>query len=103
MKIEKRLQEIKAEKLEIRRKLEANEEMELDAVEKRLADLEEEEKSLVNKREMAQRINVGAEDVTEIKKEEIKELCTPLFWVFAASVAVIVILASVFLQLLPAQ
>lgn len=73
MKIEKRLQEIKAEKLEIRRKLEANEEMELDAVEKRLADLEEEEKSLVNKREMAQRINVGAEDATEIKKEEIKE------------------------------
>ena len=73
MKIEKRLQEIKAEKLEIRRKLEANEEMELDAVEKRLADLEKEEKSLVNKREMAQRINIGAEDVTEIKKEEIKE------------------------------
>lgn len=73
MKIEKRLQEIKDEKKEIRRKLEADEEMELDAVEKRLADLEAEEKNLINKREIAQKINIGAEDVKEMEKDEPKE------------------------------
>lgn len=40
---------------------------------------------------------------SSVKKEEIKELCTPCFWVFAASVAVIVLCASVFTLLLPAQ
>ena len=73
MKIEKRLQEIKDEKKEIRKKLENNEEMELDSVEKRLADLEAEEKSLISKREIASKINIDAENVTEIQKEEIKE------------------------------
>lgn len=73
MKIEKRLQEIKDEKKEIRRKLEANEEVNLDEVEKRLADLETEEITLISKREMAQKINVGAESFKELEKDNPKE------------------------------
>ena len=73
MVIEKRLNEIKDEKKEIRRKLEANEDIKLDEVETRLQALEDEEKSLISKREMAQKINVGEEETEEVKKEEPKE------------------------------
>lgn len=73
MKIEKRLQEIKDEKKEIRKQLENNEEMELDEVEQRLANLEKEEQNLISKRDMASKINIDEESTTEIQKEENKE------------------------------
>lgn len=73
MLIEKRLKEIKSEKLEIRKKLEANEEMDLEATETKLAELDAEERRLISKQEIAKRINAGEESVEEIKKEDVKE------------------------------
>lgn len=73
MKIEKRLEEIKAEKREIRKRLENNEELELETIEERLNTLEKEEESLMNKRALAYKINIGSEPIDEVKKDEDKE------------------------------
>ena len=71
--IEKRMAEIKARKLEIRESLQGESEINLDEVKAELDNLEVEERSLVEKREIAEKINVGEIKPVVIEKPKAKE------------------------------
>lgn len=71
--IEKRMAEIKARKLEIRESLQGESEVNLEEVKAELDNLEVEERSLVEKREIAEKINVGEIKPVVIEKPKAKE------------------------------
>ena len=71
--IEKRMAEIKARKLEIRESLQGESEINLEEVKAELDNLEVEERSLVEKREIAEKINVGEIKPVIIEKPKAKE------------------------------
>ena len=71
--IEKRMAEIKARKLEIRESLQGESEINLEEVKAELDNLEVEERSLVEKREIAEKINVGEIKPVVIEKPKAKE------------------------------
>ena len=71
--IEKRIAEIKARKLEIRESLQGESEINLEEVKAELDNLEVEERSLVEKREIAEKINVGEIKPVVIEKPKAKE------------------------------
>ena len=71
--IEKRMAEIKARKLEIRESLQGESEVNLEEVKAELDNLEVEERSLIEKREIAEKINVGEIKPVVIEKPKAKE------------------------------
>ena len=71
--IEKRMAEIKARKLEIRESLQGESEINLEEVKAELDNLEVEERSLIEKREIAEKINVGEIKPVIIEKPKAKE------------------------------
>ena len=71
--IEKRMAEIKARKLEIRESLQGESEINLEEVKAELDNLEVEERSLIEKREIAEKINVGEIKPVVIEKPKAKE------------------------------
>ena len=71
--IEKRMAEIKARKLEIRESLQGESEVNLEEVKAELDNLEVEERSLIEKREIAEKINVGEIKPVIIEKPKAKE------------------------------
>ena len=71
--IEKRMAEIKARKLEIRESLQGESEINLEEVKAELDNLEVEERSLIEKREIAEKINVGEIKPIIIEKPKAKE------------------------------
>ena len=71
--IEKRMAEIKARKLEIRESLQGESEINLEEVKAELDNLEVEERSLVEKREIAEKINAGEIKPVVIEKPKAKE------------------------------
>lgn len=75
--IEKRMAEIKARKLEIRESLQGENQINLEEVKTELDNLEVEERSLIEKREIAEKINIGELQPTKIiekpmAKEELR-------------------------------
>lgn len=66
--LEKRMQEIKERKLEIRGLLQSDEAVEFEVIEKELQELEIEERGITKKMEVASKINVNEEEVRQIKK-----------------------------------
>lgn len=73
MNIEKRLKEIEDRKEEIRKMLDGDEEVDLDALEQELDSLNAEEKELRSKQEVAQKINEGA-TVRKIKEMGVEQV-----------------------------
>ena len=71
--IEKRMAEIKARKLEIIESLQGESEINLEEVKAELDNLEVEERSLIEKREIAEKINVGEIKPVIIEKPKAKE------------------------------
>ena len=71
--IEKRIAEIKARKLEIREALQGQSEINLEEVKAELDNLEVEERGLIEKREIAGKINVGEINPIIIEKPKAKE------------------------------
>ena len=71
--IEKRMAEIKARKLEIRESLQGESEINLEEVKAELDNLEVEERSLIENREIAEKINVGEIKPVIIEKPKAKE------------------------------
>lgn len=71
--IEQRIAEIKARKLEIRTALQGENEINLEEIKTELDNLEIEERGLIEKREIAEKINVGEIKPTIIEKPKAKE------------------------------
>lgn len=71
--IEKRMAEIKARKLEIRTALQGETDLNLEEVKTELDNLEVEERGLIEKREIANKINVGEIEAPVIEKPKAKE------------------------------
>ena len=77
--IEKRLSEINGRKLEIRAALKSGEEINLQDIETELNNLEEEEKELRSKIEIANKINTNKIETRKIEKPESKDVNTNMF------------------------
>ena len=71
--IEKRMKEINDRKLEIRKMLEGDNELNLDEIQQELEGLETEQRSLQNKLDMANKINANEIEVRQIQKPNTEE------------------------------